>query len=149
MPDVATEGLAEHSSRLQPSISLHAPVTAFMCHDVLREMCVARYVLCYNMQCHDVLFVTMYCLSRCIVCHDVLCVTMYCVSRCIVCHDVLCVTMYCVSRCIVCHDVLCVTMCCVSRCIVCHDVLCGMMYVTVCVVSTSDRVISSLVRHGY
>ena len=30
MPDVATEGVAEHSSRLQPSINLHAPVTAFM-----------------------------------------------------------------------------------------------------------------------
>ena len=30
MPDDATEGMAEHSSRLQPSISLHAPVTAFM-----------------------------------------------------------------------------------------------------------------------
>ena len=30
MPDDATEGVAEHSSRLQPSINLHAPVTAFM-----------------------------------------------------------------------------------------------------------------------
>ena len=29
MPDDATEGVAEHSSRLQPSINLHAPVTAF------------------------------------------------------------------------------------------------------------------------
>ena len=28
MPDDATEGVAEHSSRLQPSINLHAPVTA-------------------------------------------------------------------------------------------------------------------------
>ena len=26
----ATEGVAEHSSRLQPSINLHAPVTAFL-----------------------------------------------------------------------------------------------------------------------
>ena len=30
MPDDATEGVAEHSSMLQPSINLHAPVTAFM-----------------------------------------------------------------------------------------------------------------------
>ena len=30
LPDDATEGVAEHSSRLQPSINLHAPVTAFM-----------------------------------------------------------------------------------------------------------------------
>ena len=30
MPDDATEGVAEHSSRLQPTINLHAPVTAFM-----------------------------------------------------------------------------------------------------------------------
>ena len=30
MPDNATEDVAEHSSRLQPSIKLHAPVTAFM-----------------------------------------------------------------------------------------------------------------------
>ena len=30
MPHDATEGVAEHSSRLQPSINLHAPVTAFM-----------------------------------------------------------------------------------------------------------------------
>ena len=30
MLDDATEGVAEHSSRLQPSINLHAPVTAFM-----------------------------------------------------------------------------------------------------------------------
>ena len=30
MPDDATEGVAEHSSRLQPSINVHAPVTAFM-----------------------------------------------------------------------------------------------------------------------
>ena len=30
MPDDATEGVAEHSSRLQPSINLHAPVTAFI-----------------------------------------------------------------------------------------------------------------------
>ena len=30
MPDDATEAVAEHSSRLQPSINLHAPVTAFM-----------------------------------------------------------------------------------------------------------------------
>ena len=30
MPDDATEGVAEHSSRLQPSINLHAPVTAFL-----------------------------------------------------------------------------------------------------------------------
>ena len=30
MPDDATEGVTEHSSRLQPTISLHAPVTAFM-----------------------------------------------------------------------------------------------------------------------
>ena len=30
MPDDATEGVVEHSSRLQPSINLHAPVTAFM-----------------------------------------------------------------------------------------------------------------------
>ena len=28
MPDDATEGVAEHNSRLQPSINLHAPVTA-------------------------------------------------------------------------------------------------------------------------
>ena len=28
MPDDATEGVAEHSSKLQPSINLHAPVTA-------------------------------------------------------------------------------------------------------------------------
>ena len=28
MPDDATEGVAEHSSRLQPSINLHTPVTA-------------------------------------------------------------------------------------------------------------------------
>ena len=30
MPADATEGVAEHSSRLQPSINLHAPVSAFM-----------------------------------------------------------------------------------------------------------------------
>ena len=30
MPDDATEGEAEHSSRLQPSMNLHAPVRAFM-----------------------------------------------------------------------------------------------------------------------
>ena len=30
MLDDATEGVAEHSARLQPSINLHAPVTAFM-----------------------------------------------------------------------------------------------------------------------
>ena len=30
MPDDATEGVAEHSSSLQPSINLHASVTAFM-----------------------------------------------------------------------------------------------------------------------
>ena len=30
IPDDATEGVAEHSSRLQPTINLHAPVTAFM-----------------------------------------------------------------------------------------------------------------------
>ena len=30
MPDDVTEGVAEYSSRLQPSINLHAPVTAFM-----------------------------------------------------------------------------------------------------------------------
>ena len=30
MPDDATEDVAEHSSRLQPSINLHAPVTAFV-----------------------------------------------------------------------------------------------------------------------
>ena len=30
MPDDAIEGVAEHSSRLQPSINLHAPITAFM-----------------------------------------------------------------------------------------------------------------------
>jgi hypothetical protein len=30
MPDDATEGVAKHSSRLQPSINMHAPVTAFM-----------------------------------------------------------------------------------------------------------------------
>ena len=30
MPDDTTEGVAEHSSRLQPSINLHAPVTAFV-----------------------------------------------------------------------------------------------------------------------
>ena len=30
MPADATEGVAEHSSRLQPPINLHAPVTAFM-----------------------------------------------------------------------------------------------------------------------
>ena len=30
MPDDATKGVAEHSSRLQPSINLHAPVKAFM-----------------------------------------------------------------------------------------------------------------------
>ena len=30
MPDDATEGVVEHSCRLQPSIYLHAPVTAFM-----------------------------------------------------------------------------------------------------------------------
>ena len=29
MPDDTTEGVAEHSSRLQPSINLHAPITAF------------------------------------------------------------------------------------------------------------------------
>ena len=28
--DDATEGVAKHSSRLQPSINLHAPVKAFM-----------------------------------------------------------------------------------------------------------------------
>ena len=31
MPDDTTEGVAEHSSRLQPSINLHTPVTPFMC----------------------------------------------------------------------------------------------------------------------
>ena len=30
MTDDTTEGLAEHSSRLQPSINLHAPVTPFI-----------------------------------------------------------------------------------------------------------------------
>ena len=30
MPDDATETVAEHSARLQPSINLHAPVAAFM-----------------------------------------------------------------------------------------------------------------------
>ena len=30
MPDDATEGVTEHSSMVQPSINLHAPVTAFM-----------------------------------------------------------------------------------------------------------------------
>ena len=30
MPDDATKGVAEHNSRLQPSINLHAPVAAFM-----------------------------------------------------------------------------------------------------------------------
>ena len=30
MPDDATEGVVKHSSRLLPSIKLHAPVTAFM-----------------------------------------------------------------------------------------------------------------------
>ena len=30
MPDDTTEGVTEHSSRLQPSINSHAPVTAFM-----------------------------------------------------------------------------------------------------------------------
>ena len=30
MPDDTTEPVAEHSARLQPSINLHAPVTAFM-----------------------------------------------------------------------------------------------------------------------
>ena len=29
MPDDANEGVAEHRSRMQPSINLHAPVTAF------------------------------------------------------------------------------------------------------------------------
>ena len=36
MPDDATEGVAEHSSRLQPSINLHAPVTAsYICSTAL------------------------------------------------------------------------------------------------------------------
>ena len=30
MPDDTTETVAEHSARLQPSINLHDPVTAFM-----------------------------------------------------------------------------------------------------------------------
>ena len=30
MPDDATEGVAKHSYRLQPSINFHAPGTAFM-----------------------------------------------------------------------------------------------------------------------
>ena len=30
MPADTTETVAEHSARLQPSINLHAPVTAFM-----------------------------------------------------------------------------------------------------------------------
>ena len=30
MPTDTTEAVAEHSARLQPSINLHAPVTAFM-----------------------------------------------------------------------------------------------------------------------
>ena len=30
MPDDATERVVEHSARLQPSINLHAPITAFM-----------------------------------------------------------------------------------------------------------------------
>ena len=30
MPDETTEGVAENNSRLQPSINLHALVTAFM-----------------------------------------------------------------------------------------------------------------------
>ena len=29
MPDDANESVAEHSSKLQPSTNLHAPVTAF------------------------------------------------------------------------------------------------------------------------
>ena len=39
MPDDTTETVAKHSAMLQPSISLHTPVTAFMfscpCADVL------------------------------------------------------------------------------------------------------------------
>ena len=30
MPNKATESVAEHSSGMQPSINLHAPVTTFM-----------------------------------------------------------------------------------------------------------------------
>ena len=30
LPNDVTEGMAEHGPRLQPSINLHAPVTAFM-----------------------------------------------------------------------------------------------------------------------
>ena len=30
MPDETTETVVEHSARLQPSINLHAPVTAFL-----------------------------------------------------------------------------------------------------------------------
>ena len=35
MPDDTTEGLAEHSSRLQPSINLHDPVTAALVPNVI------------------------------------------------------------------------------------------------------------------
>ena len=51
MPDDATEGVAEHSCRLQPSINLHAPVTAFMisCSGilVLRVTYCSDYLLTY------------------------------------------------------------------------------------------------------
>ena len=35
MPDDAPEGVAKHSSRLQPSINLHAPVTAALVLKIL------------------------------------------------------------------------------------------------------------------
>ena len=35
MPDDTTEGAVEHSSRLQPSINLHAPVTRRLCSAAL------------------------------------------------------------------------------------------------------------------
>ena len=40
MPDDATEGVTKHSSRLQPSINLHAPdqFTAFLCSAALVPM---------------------------------------------------------------------------------------------------------------
>ena len=59
MPDDATEGLAKHSSRLQPPINLQAPVTAFMLtcsgDDVLPERDEAQVSLVQSIEPHRIL----------------------------------------------------------------------------------------------
>ena len=59
MPDDATEGVAKHSSRLQPSINLHVPVKAFMfsCSgaDVLPQREEAQVSLVQSIEPHRIL----------------------------------------------------------------------------------------------